>query len=166
MKLFGKLLIAALVIAGLAPFTFLKGKDGRPLMSFDQLSMPELGIPDLPEGVDLPGIDGAEPDGRDIVYQWTDADGLIQFSTRPPPAGVEFSVKGYDPNTNLIQSVKPKEAPVADAARGLQPEQTPPDVEIGNPYSPENVRKLIDDATQVQEVINQRYQQQEALMGR
>ena len=164
MKLFGKLLVAALVIAGLGPFTFIKGPDGRPLMSFNELMMPDLNVPDMTGTVDLPNLDNSAG-GKDIVYQWTDAEGVGQFSSEPPPPGVEFSVKGYDPNTNLIQSVKPEPEPVAVANPVVQPAKPSPEVDIGNPYSPDNVRKLIDDAKQVQEIINQRHQQQEALIG-
>jgi hypothetical protein len=166
MKLFGKLLIVALILAGLLPFTFLKGKDGRPLMSFDQLKLPEFGVPDLPDSIDLPAAGGNDGTTDNLVYKWRDAEGVLQFSTQPPPPGIEFSVKGYDPNTNLIQSVKPEQVPVTEAAAVVRQPQTQTEVDIGNPYSPDNVKKLINDAKQVQELINQRYQQQEALIGK
>jgi hypothetical protein len=170
MKLFVKLLIASLVIAVLLPFTLLKGKDGRPLMSLDAIKAPELSLPDMP---DLPDADLGKvlpKDGgrQDIVYKWKDAKGEWHFSSTPPPQGTEYSVKGYDPNTNLIQSVKPK---AEEIAPNKEPEPNPQvsvkaPGKIGNPYSPEKIENLFNDAKNVQNLLDERLKQQEALMGR
>ena len=102
--------------------------------------------------------------GKDIVYQWRDENGMLHFATEPPPAGTEYTVKGYDPQANLIQSVKPEPEPVEDTSpTGLDTGQV--SLDIGNPYSPENVKKLVDDARQIQKILNDRYEQQEAIMG-
>ncbi|MCP4275688.1 MAG: hypothetical protein GY779_04975, partial [Gammaproteobacteria bacterium] len=53
MKFFGKLLLAVLIIGLLLPFTILKGKDGKPLMSFTDLKLPDFSAPKLP---DLPKL--------------------------------------------------------------------------------------------------------------
>ena len=158
MKLFVKLMIAAVVLAVLIPFTFLKGKDGKPLMSLDKLKAPELSMPKLAD------VEISKDSGRnDIIYQWRDAKGELHFSSSPPPEGIQYTSKGYDPNTNLIQSVQVKpeepEKPVAET-------QIKKTVDIGNPYSPQNVEKLINDAQNVQNVLNDRLKQQEALIGR
>lgn len=170
MKLFPKLLITALVLAVLAPFTVLKGKDGRPLMSLGNLKMPELSIPDMPEVLPAgkPGATAAkDASGNDLVYKWTDAEGNLHFSNTPPGDGSEYSVKGYDPQMNLIQSVKPKPEPVDNpAVAKADPQQPPQKIEIGSPYSPEKIGKLIEDAQNVQQLLNDRIKQQEALTGR
>jgi len=120
MRFFVKIMITAVVLAVLLPFTFLKGKDGRPLMSLDKLKAPKLEMPDLPKASGKPK--------QDLIYRWTDAEGVTHFTNTPPPAGVEYTVKGYDPNTNLIQSVqpeKPEEPPqpkAVQAARKTAPE--------------------------------------------
>ena len=72
MKFFLKLLIVALVLAVLLPFTFLKDDSGRPLMSLDKLKAPDIALPTTPD-VKLPNL--GNDDGRqDIVYQWRDAE--------------------------------------------------------------------------------------------
>ena len=158
MKLFVKLLITAIVLALLIPFTFLKGKDGKPLMSIDKLKAPDLAMPELPGRAGI-----TDSSKKDIIYQWRDANGELNFTTSPPPEGIEYTAKGYDPNANLIQSI---------AVKHEEPEKTPQDpqiqkpVEMGNPYSPQNVEKLINDAQNVQTLLNDRMKQQEALMGR
>ena len=168
MKLFGKLLIATLVIGLLLPFTILKGKDGKPLMNFSSFKLPEMGIPDLPslpESTSTGLVTGSDGDNT-VIYQWKDSSGSIQFTNIPPPEGVEYTVKGYDPNTNVIQSVKISEDTSED-----EPEVQKENKQVSEPdglasvYSPEKVKKLIDDANNVEKLLNDRIKQQNAIMG-
>jgi hypothetical protein len=161
MKLFVKLMIAAVVLAVLMPFTFLKGKDGNPLMSLDRLKAPELSMPQL-AGDNISRGTGRE----DIIYQWRDADGEINFTSSPPPEGIQYTSKGYDPDTNLIQSISVKEEQSEILETPAAATQIKKPADIGNPYSPQNVEKLINDAQGVQQVLNDRLKQQEALIGR
>lgn len=161
MKLFVKLLITAVVLAVLMPFTFLKGKDGNPLMSLDKLKAPELSMPKLASDRISNGS-GRE----DIIYQWRDADGELHFTSSPPPEGIQYTAKGYDPNTNLIQSISVKQEEPETAEKPIAETQIKKPADIGNPYSPQNVEKLINDAQNVQQVLNDRLKQQEALIGR
>ena len=162
MKLFVKVMIAAVVLAVLLPFTVLKGKDGRPLMSFKDLKAPDLAMPKVPDAIDISVV---KPTGKreDVIYQWRDAKGELHFTSSPPPPGIEYTAKGYDPNTNLIQSVEVQQEPEQEAA----PEPTiKSPADIGNPYSPAKIEKLFDDAQKVQQLINDRVKQQEAILGR
>lgn len=158
MKFFIKLLIALVVLAVLLPFTLLKGKDGRPLMSLDKLTKPDIALPKLP--------DSDNKGGRDLIYRWTDAEGVVHFTNTPPPAGVNYTVKGYDPNTNLIQSVKPLNKEEPPASKPVQAARKTPESlkEIGNPYSVDKVDKLMDDARKVQQLLDDRLKKQEALI--
>ena len=38
------------------------------------------------------------------LYRWQDADGQWQVSDRPPPAGTEYEILQYAPETNVIPS--------------------------------------------------------------
>lgn len=155
MKLFVKLLIAVLVIGILLPFTILKGKDGRPLMSFDDVKVPgKTAIPKLTPGIET----------NTTIYEWKDNDGNIQFSTSPPAAGVEYTAKEYDPNTNVIQAVKLPESDT-DEAETEKENNTTPVEEIGSTYSPDNIKKLIDDAKNVENLLNDRFEKQKAIIG-
>ena len=158
MKLFAKLMIAALVIAMALPFTILKDENGNTLMSFKNLGLPDFSMPDMPDAKKLTSGSGQ----KDYFYKWYDAEGNVQFTTEPPPEGVEYTVKGYDPDTNLIQAVQ---APSEKTAQQNQEKPAAPGLDSGaldNPYSPDNVKKLIEDAKNVQKILNQRYQDQES----
>ena len=161
MKLFGKLLIAVLIIGLLLPFTILKGKDGKPLMSFSGLKMPDLVMPELPSA-EMPEIGGS----KNVIYEWKDGKGNIQFTNSPPPQGVEFTAKGYDPDTNVIQSVGLSEDKTeAGEENKAGNSQTAEPNGLASVYSPEKINKLIDDAKNVEKLLNDRLKQQEAIIG-
>ena len=167
MKLFAKLMIVGLFIAMALPFTVLKDKDGNTLMSFSDLELPDFSLPDLPSLPDtdkvLPAVDSLS--GKDIIYEWRDAAGNIQFSTEPPPAGVEYSMKGYDPNTNVIQSVKLPKDDAESVVIEFDGDAPADGQKIGNPYSPEAVDKLFEDAKNIEKLLNERMKQQESALN-
>lgn len=180
MKLFVKTMLALLVIAGLAPFTILKGPDGDTLARFS-----DFGMPDLPfrlPGFKLPEVSTISPagearlqtadefhavdenlQGKDIFYRWLDADGNIQFTSKPPVKGVEYTVKGYDPDANVIPAVK--------TPRNIESESKPSadknieQGETGNPYSADGIKKLFEDAKNIEKMLEQRYNEQNELLN-
>ncbi|MCP3687839.1 MAG: DUF4124 domain-containing protein [Gammaproteobacteria bacterium] len=163
MKFFGKLLLAVLIIGLLLPFTILKGKDGKPLMSFTDLKLPDFSAPKLPDLPKLTNSGGASTNGLDLIYKWTDAEGNMQFSNDPPPQGVEYTVKGYDPDANVIQAVEiPDEEVVAPPTK---PEKEKEKEGVGSIYSPEKIEKLFEDAENIEKLLNDRMKTQEAMIG-
>ena len=140
MKLIWKVFIAALIIAILLPFSLLKGKDGRPLMSFGDLKMPEVSLPDMPGS----GNNGIAVIGKpDLIYEWKDKEGNLQFSNMPPAEGIEYTVKEYDPNTNVIQAVKIPDKEPEPTSREPQSSQETEPVDGTGTYSPEKINQLI-----------------------
>ena len=137
-------------------------------MSFSSLKLPENGLPDLPS---LPesviSASGTETaDGKILIYQWKDSGGNIQFTNIPPPQGVEHTVKGYDPDTNVIQSVQsPVEEITDDDDSNAGPNLSAEPDGIASVYSPEKIEKLFDDAKNVEKLLNERLKQQEAIIG-
>ena len=161
MKLFMKLLLTLLVLAVLAPFTILKDDSGRPLMSFNDLKMPDV-VPEIADEIPV------QPSAEDVVYQWKDAEGNLHFSSDPPAEGIEYTTRSFDPNTNVIQSVKKKDdsSLVASDTPGSASKDGQGEEEggIGNPYTPQKIEKLFDDAREVQEKLNERYQKQQEIL--
>jgi hypothetical protein len=172
MKLFVKLVLAILVLAMLLPFTLLKDDNGKPLMSFSDFSFPDFKLPDISLPA-MPKISGnknlARSDddlsGLDLFYKWYDADGNVQFTTEPPEPGVEYKVKGFDPNANVIPAVK-----LPPGSSGTD-EKSPAGTKLGeqessaNPYSQESIKKLFEDSENIQELLNQRLQNQESSLN-
>ena len=161
MKLFVKLLITALVIAILLPFTILKGTDGNPLLSFRDLQSP--GLPKVPEAINSLG--GESRDGNEVIYKWIDSEGNLQFSNSPPPEGIEYSVKDYDPNLNVIQAVEVELDEPVEVLESDHKKKVTNVEDIGNPYSADKIEKLFEDANNIEKLLNQRLNNQEALIG-
>lgn len=167
MKLFPKLMLAALVIAMLLPFTLLKKDDGSTWMSFSNFELPDFSSPSLPNVPRLDSItDSASLDEGEVeIYEWIDSEGAIQFSNQPPPAGVEYRVRQFDRNANVIQSVELPSGEAGTAAVEAQ-ESSPGDPqESPSPYTPEGVQKLMDDAKNIEKLLNQRFQNQESVIN-
>lgn len=165
MKLFVKLMLALLVIGLLLPFTLLKDDSGKPLASFSDFGLPDFSLPSLPRfssgGSSTPVPDSDDNlDGKVLFYKWYDADGDVQFTSEPPAEGVEYTVKGFDPDANVIQAVK---LPAGDSADGESSSAAGKSAtDIGNPYSKETIEKLFEDAKNVEKLLQERLQQQEA----
>ena len=170
MKLFKKLVLAALVIALLLPFTLLKNEQGGTLMSFSSFSFPEFKMPDMPSMPSskqlVHSVDGHR--GQDIVYRWNDSKGNIHFTTEPPADGIKYSVKGYDPNANVIQAVKSSQIeklaqPIAADATDSSEQDSPPDLESA--YYKDDILKIFGDSKNIQQLLNQRADSQNSAIN-
>jgi hypothetical protein len=173
MKLFKKLVLAALVIALLLPFTLLKDEEGKTLMSFSSFSLPDFKMPDMPDMPDMPGSEQLVPSvddqrRRDIVYRWNDSEGTIHFTTEPPAEGIKFTLKGYNPNANVIQAVKlpeieePVQLITTDATASSEQNSSP---ELGNSYNKDDILKFFGDSKNIQQLLNQRFDYQKSAIN-
>lgn len=155
MKFFVTLMLVTVVVAVALPFTVLKGKDGAPLMTLDKVKMPSL--PTLPDiDLSLPSSDSSK---SDTVYKWQDSQGVWQFSTTPPPQGTQYSTQVYNPAANQVQAFEaPKPEPET------QPQQATGVPSLSDAYNPQNIQKLMQNAQQIQNTLNERAQQQQQLL--
>jgi hypothetical protein len=173
MKLFVKLMLVALVVGFLLPFTLLKDDEGKTLMSFSDFNLPDFKMPDfkmpdfkMPDMLASDKLLRTNGGGsrEDVFYRWNDAKGNVNFTTEPPPDGIEYTVKGYNPDTNLIQAVEiPVEEPVVDPPPpGSEPasENKSSAQDPDSPYSKDNIQKLFDDTRNLEQMFNQRYNNQ------
>jgi hypothetical protein len=142
-------LLALLVVAGAAPF-ILPLDEGRPLLSLDDLKAPSL--PELPK-VDLTspaGESAAEP-GPAHVYRWKDEGGNWHYSDEAPPEGTAYETIVTEPVRNTIPApAQPASEPEGTAAAGASEDDT----DTPSIYSPEGVRKVLEDARDVQTLMD------------
>jgi len=153
----------------LLPFTILKDDSGNTLMSLSDISLPDFSMPNF-SMPDLPKISDAKMSapldedlsGKDVFYKWYDSNGNIQFTSEPPPEGIEYTLKGFDPDTNVIQAVNgpPKESG-SDESTPAQSKSTDPE-EIGIPYSQDRIKKLFEDTKNIEKLLKQRLQDQDS----
>ena len=103
------------ILAIMAPF-FIKGPDGRPMMTLDRLKGPENNKSD---DIKLPSTEKVKEWGRETkakaeelydkmrpemktekiqgpptqtMYKWKDKDGIWHYTDKPPPEGIEYQV--------------------------------------------------------------------------
>jgi Domain of unknown function (DUF4124) len=181
MKLFVKLMLTGLVVAFLLPFTLLKDDQGKTMMSFSDFSLSDFSLADfkmhsfkLPDMPDMPGNarllpTGGGPSREDIFYRWNDAKGNVHFTTEPPPDGIEYTVKGYNPDANVIRAIElPTKEPVAETpASADEPasEDMSSAQDVGNPYNKGNIQKLFDDTRNIEQLLNQRFNNQNSAVN-
>lgn len=181
MKIFLKLLMALVVLAVIAPF-YLKNQQGAPLMSFNDIKMPNLSTPAIPDSVKsavseisskLPSSDmiGSTPEKAQIkVHKWRDRDGVWHFSNIDESrTGSNSTVILLDPGQNTFT---PTPTPIPTPIPVKQPQRETTSMKTSGI---ENVtpnillplthgKAAMDQAKQVQKLLEQRSQMQQQMM--
>ena len=169
MKLFVRLMIFIVVLGLAGPF-IMKGPDGRPLMTVDDLgggglSWDSLSYKAKALWADLTGsvsnVTDTQSEQSTTVYKWRDSEGNWQFSDRPNPTGSSETVV-VDANVNIIKST-----PVPERKKETSSDAQSPQIGVPLPMTiaPDKVSKLMKDAKQVQELMNKRNEALEGLSG-
>ncbi len=173
MKIFLKLLMALVVLAVIAPF-YLKNEQGVPLMSFNDIKMPNLSAPAMPDSLKsaVSGISskisssdmiGSTPEKAQIkVHKWRDQDGVWHFSNIDESrTGSNSTVILLDPakNTFTPTSVKqPQRETTSMQTSGV--ENITPNILLPLTHG----KATMDQAKQVKELLEQRSQMQQQMM--
>ena len=150
-----------LIVLGVAGLFFIKKPDGTPWLSLDDFAPDTRSIKRsindaLPEQV----VGGGLSDSVS-VYKWKDAEGNWQYSDKPPEGGTAQQVLvGTDVNRDLAP------VPLPSSNRTAQPQQKGKAILIKDSggfspttISPEKIPTLINDAKDVQALMNNRQQQ-------
>ena len=90
------------------------------------------------------------------VYKWRDKNGILQFSNTPPVGGGS-EILELDPNHNIIQAVK---IPVKEKEEKKVTSSAMP-----NPYSVKGMKKVMEDAKGVEDLLQKRHEEQQKAMG-
>lgn len=173
MKMFVRFMLLILVLGLAGPF-FMKKPDGSPWMTIDDVLPSKTAISHQWENVNrwfdslFNGVGrqlGNEQMGKTQVYRWQAPDGSWRFSDKPPQqtevqGGVETVY--VDPNTNMIEGLpsKPVVEPSAEAGddgAGFIP--------LPMTVAPGQVQKMMDDARNIQTLMDERSQALEQMTG-
>lgn len=95
-----RILLLVLILAGIAPFA-LPLKDGKPLLRFSDLKLPEFKAPQWSKTLQHKLQHPEQPAPR-TVYRWQGEDGSVQFGEEPPADGRPYEALTVDPNVNLM----------------------------------------------------------------
>lgn len=149
-KLVIKATFMVLVFMGVSQYFVYIMTGKSPLENF---KMPSFSASDLKEDVS-----NLATGGKQTVYKWVDENGVTQYTAEPPPDQAATSVE-LDPNANIIQGV---EMPEDEDAPTAAPQVSMPD---GNIYNPQSIKKLMDDAKNVQTLLNDRQKTLDGMSG-
>lgn len=114
-----------------------------------------------PQKVAVPeNLTSVVTDKEVTVYKWVDEQGHVNFSSTAP-IGKEAEVRQLSPDTNVLPAIKiPEKEETSSGSRVTKVGEI-----LQNPYSKEGVEKLIDDAENVSDLLNQRHESQKEIMG-
>lgn len=98
--------------------------------------------------------------GKQTVYKWIDENGLTQYSAEPPPDQLQSKTLTLDPNTNIVQAIK---MPNEEKEEESKPAQVA--LPQGPIYSPESIKKLIDDAQGIETLLQDRFDKQNDMLN-
>lgn len=140
MKLKIGMMLVILVVAMAAPY-FIKGRDGKPLMAFG----PEQPIDIL-----------SSEKTRQQYMKWQDENGLWHFGD-DVPEGVVAQTVNVDTAANVIRSVKLPEKESEEKEK--TDKGNIPGVPLPMTVQPEQISQMMDDAANVQQLMNDRTKQ-------
>jgi len=153
-------LLTLAIIGGamLFPF-FMDNNEGKPMFSLPETK--DLIPSSLLSGKTTPVL----PSSSQTFYKWKDEHGTWHYGDTPPTNGPRFSTIEVDSNANVIQSI-----PVTPVQKPTSPASTPktsntPDTPLSNVVSLERAMNVLNDAQNVQGLMDSHNAQLEATTG-
>lgn len=96
-------------------------------------------------------------DKKVTVYKWRDENGVLQFSSTPPPEGGPADTVELRPDTNLVKALKvPEEEP--------EKKSGPVVMSTRSPYTPGGMKDMIDTTSNLKDTLNQQQLEQQKMM--
>lgn len=156
--------VAFLVMSfgGMSYMSYLStGAFNLPFTSFFQNLSTDSVVEGIKEGASSVGSKAKlsdKPETSQQVFKWKDSQGQWHYGSKPPEGINAKSVK-INKDQNIIDAVvAPKPKKETETTASAQPIVKP------NPYSPAQVKKTIDDAKNVQNLINERFEKQKKIL--
>lgn len=146
-------MLTILGILSVVPMIYMGKFD--PLAFIDSGLEVDLGVSGLNEK-GVKNLSNVVTDEKVQVYRWRDQNGVMQFSNVPPPTVTDAEQIVLDPNSNMLQAVK-----IAETEEPKRVANT----ESPNPYSIEGMKKVMDDAKGIEQLLQDRHEQQQKMLN-
>ena len=93
------------------------------------------------------------------LYKWRDANGVMHYTSDKPPEDINYKSIRLSNDTNVVPAVSE-----SDATNAHPVQQQLPSTEIpSNVYSPEGIEQLFNQAKDIQNLVNEQFEQQEVI---
>lgn len=142
-----KIVLMLVVVVGLSNYGLYLMTGQSP---FSHFKLPDFSVPDLSAANPL----NNQPEK---AWKWVDENGVTHYSTEAPPQNQLAEELEVDPNTNVIQSV--------EIPKKQEPEDTTITPVEGPIYDPATINKLMEDAKNVEKVLQERHEKQEEIIN-
>lgn len=169
LKILFKVIIAILIFVGLGYYSNYLMTGKTPSIDINKLTTPDINISKFTDTFSKK-IETIKQDispKETSLYKWKDAKGVIHYTSEKPSGDIQDleSIK-LSSDTNIIPSVSAP-APINDSSeRSSSHQQTQTTTEApSNIYSPEGIKNLINEAKDVQNLMNEQFNQQENLIN-
>jgi hypothetical protein len=139
-----KIMIVIVILACMGPF-FIKGPDGDPLMSLDDLMPATDLVPEAPTTT--------------TVYKWQDENGKWHFSNDPRDIAGDQAKEKVEISSADINTMDEFKAPRQASSSSLSATTGAPGMEIPSgvtSVAPDKVAEMMDTVTNLQETVDQR----------
>ncbi len=101
------------------------------------------------------GLSSVVTDEKVQIYKWRDKNGVMQFSNTPPPDSIKGERIELNPNSNVIQAIK------IEKKKEVKKEAS---VKAPGPYSVKGMKKVMDDARGVEDLLKSRHENQQKML--
>ena len=97
------------------------------------------------------------------MYKWRGENGVIHYTSEKPADNIDYESIRFSGETNVVPAIK-QDSSVAASTETSAPEKTAhPSTDIpDNLYSPEGIQQLFDQAENIQNLVNDKFRQQES----
>lgn len=149
-KLIIKCIVMVIVFMGVSQYFVYIMTGKSPLDNFN--------IPNLSLNKD--SISNFASGGKQTVYKWVDENGVTQYSAEAPAADQQVKTLELDPNMNIVQAVQ-----MPEDEKEEEPSKPEFSMPTGPIYSPESIKKLVDDAKNIENLLQERMDRQDKILS-
>jgi uncharacterized protein DUF4124 len=158
-----KVIVVMLLLFGLSNYAnyLITGK--TPDIPLKKPTLPKIDMSKLTDSVSekIESIKKEKPSDNTYLYKWRDDKGVIHYTSERPKEDIQKleSIK-INNNTNVVPSASKN-----NTAKTIPAQQQPSNTDLpANLYSPEGVKNLINQAKDVQNLVNDQFYQQENII--
>ena len=169
LKFIFKIIFMSVLLFGVSMYAKYLMTGQAPELNLDNPTLPDIDISQIKDSIsDKVGsvkdkITAEEETKETYLYKWRDDKGIIHYTSEKPPTETKNleSIK-IDNQTNVVPAVSDN---VPDNTANTEPAQQtsslPSTNMPANVYSPEGIKQLFEQAENVQNLMNEQFEQQE-----
>lgn len=161
LKFLLKTFLTVFILLGFGSYANYLMTGRAPTLDIQSPVIPDINISDISSDITenisqkIKPTEKKNNDAKEYMYKWRDSKGVIYYSSERPPDDINYESIAYNKETNVVPAIKP----------GKSPEPTRPSNKfVDNVYSPEGIKNLFEQAKDIQNIVNDQFQQQDQVI--